>query len=45
MDKKKIMTCICMRLFCAFSLFATIFNILHYCDTGGREFVLQEKLK
>ena len=34
-----------MRLVCAFSLFATIFNILHHCDTGGREFILQGKQK
>ena len=34
-----------MRLFGAFSLFATILNISHYCDTGGRELILQEKLK
>ena len=34
-----------MRLFYAFSLFATILKISHYCDTGGCEFILQEKLK
>jgi len=34
-----------MRLFGAFSLFATTLNISHYCDTGGRKFILQEKLK
>ena len=34
-----------MHLFGAFSLFATILKISHYCDTGGCEFILQEKLK
>ena len=34
-----------MHLFGALSLFATILNTSHYCDTGGRELILQEKLK